>query len=99
MTRYELATVVLLAIWVHWRAAYTTAVRAALDDVDAHEERLRDLIPELRDNRLAHRCKAVLADHRAGDTDLRREHVAAAVERIEHLERFAPLRRIIPPRR
>ena len=99
MIRFALATVVLLAVWVHWRAAYTNEVRAALDDVAAHEERLQDLIPDLRDNRLAYRCKAVLADHRAGDIDLRREHIAAAVERIEHLERFAPLRRVIWPRR
>jgi len=93
--RYSVAAVVLFVVWVHWRAAYTAEVRAALDDLPANEERLEDLIEDLRDKRLAYRCKAVLADHRAGDTDLCREHVADALERVEHLERFAPLRRVL----
>ena len=95
MLRYSVAAVVLFVVWVHWRAAYTAEVRAALDDLPANEERLEDLIEDLRDKRLAYRCKAVLADHRAGDTDLCREHVADALERVEHLERFAPLRRVL----
>jgi uncharacterized protein YPO0396 len=91
--RSAIAVVVLLAAWLHWRAAYTADVRAALDDLPASEERLDDLLQDVRDKRLAFRCKAVLADQRAGDTDGFREHVADALERIEHLERFAPLRR------
>jgi len=93
--RYSVATVVLLALWVHWRAAYTGDVRRALDDLPAGEERLEELIEDLRDKRLAFRCKAVLADHRAGDAELCREHTADALERVEHLERFAPLRRLL----
>lgn len=99
MFRYAIVAVVLLVVWTHWRAAYTAEVRAALDDLTAGEERLENLIPDLRDNWLAHRCKAVLADHRAGDVELRREHVDDAIDRIERLERFAPLRGIIPPTR
>ena len=95
MLRYSVAAVVLFVVWVHWRAAYTAEVRAALDDLPANEERLEDLIEDLRDKRLAYRCKAVLADHRAGDTELCREHMADALERVEHLERFAPLRRVL----
>ena len=95
MLRYSVAAVVLFVVWVHWRAAYTAEVRAALDDLPANEERLEDLIEDLPDKRLAYRCKAVLADHRAADTDLCREHVADALERVEHLERFAPLRRVL----
>jgi hypothetical protein len=91
--RYVIATVVLLAVWLHWRAAYTADVRAALDDLPAGEGRLEDLVEDLRDNRLAHRCKAVLADQRAGDTEALREHRDDALERVDHLERFAPLRR------
>ena len=93
--RYVIVAVALLAIWLHWRAAFTADVRAALDDLPAGEERLDDLVEDLRDKRLAYRCKAVLADYRAGDADLCREHRADALERVEHLERFAPLRRLI----
>jgi hypothetical protein len=92
--RYSIVAVILLVLWLHWRAAFTAAVRAALDDLPASAERLDELIEDLRDKRLAYRCKAVLADHRAGDTDLCREHTAAALERLDHLERFAPLRRL-----
>ena len=67
---YSIVTVVLLAAWLHWRAALTAEVRAALDDLPAGEERLQELIEDLRDKRLAYRCKAVLADHRAGDDSL-----------------------------
>ena len=95
MLRYLIIAVVLLAVWVHWRAAYTAEVRAALDDVAANRARLEDLVQDLRDNRLAHRCKAVLADHRAGNLELGREHIADALDRVEHLERFAPLRRVL----
>jgi hypothetical protein len=86
--------VVLLALWLHWRAAYTAEVRAALRDLAANEERLDDLVEDVRDRRLVHRCRAALADHRAGQSELCREHVADALERVEHLERFAPLRRL-----
>jgi hypothetical protein len=92
--RYLIITVVLLAAWTHWRAAYTGEARAALADLPAGAEQLDELIWDLRDNRLAFRCKAVLADQRAGDEALFREHLADALERIEHLERFAPLRRL-----
>jgi hypothetical protein len=96
--RYSIAAVVALAVWVHWRAAYTAEVRAALDDLPANEGRLEDLIEDLRDKRLAYRCKAVLADHRAGDAALCREHIGDALERLDHLERFAPLRRALARR-
>ena len=95
MLRYFIVAVVLLALWLHWRAAFTADVRAALDDLPASEERLDDLIQDLRDKRLAYRCKAVLADHRAGDAELCREHTADALERVDHLESFAPLRRLM----
>ena len=97
--RYLTIAVVLLAAWTHWRAAFTADIRAALDDVAVNQEHLEELIQDLRDNRLAHRCKAVLADLRAGNGESAREHLADAVDRIEHLERFAPLRRILarPP--
>ena len=94
MLRYSVAAVVLFVVWVHWRAAYTAEVRAALDDLPANEERLEDLIEDLRDKRLAYRCKAVLADHRSGSLDLE-EHMADAIDRVDHLERFAPLRRLL----
>ena len=94
MLRYSIAVVVVLAVWVHWRAAYAAEVRAALDDLPASEERLEELIGDLRDNRLAYRCKAVLADQRSGSPDLD-EHLADALERVDHLERFAPLRRLL----
>jgi hypothetical protein len=92
--RYSIIAMILLVVWLHWRAAYTGQVRAALDDLPGGEERLDDLVQDLRDKRLAYRCKAVLADHRAGDTELCREHTADALERVDHLERFAPLRRL-----
>jgi hypothetical protein len=92
--RYAVVAVVLFVFWVHWRAAYTAEVRAALGDLPTGEEQLDELVQDLRDNRLAFRCKAVLADHRAGAPDLD-EHVAAALERVDHLERCAPLRRVL----
>ena len=95
MIRFFVVAVVLGAVWLHWRAAYTAEVRAALDDLAANQDRLDDLVEDLRDRRLVHRCKAALADHRAGDADLCREHVADALARLEHLERFAPLRGVI----
>jgi uncharacterized protein YPO0396 len=91
--RLLIVAVVLLAAWLHWRAAYTAEVRAALDDLPASQERLDDLVEDLRDKRLAYRCKAILNDYRAGNEELCREHLADALERVEHLERFAPLRR------
>jgi uncharacterized protein YPO0396 len=91
--RLFVVAVVLAAAWLHWRAGYTREVRAALDDLPASSERLDDLVEDLRDKRLAYRCKAVLNDYRAGNTDLFKEHVAEALERVEHLERLAPLRR------
>lgn len=93
MLRYSVIVVVLLAFWLHWRAAYTADVRAALDDLPASAARLDDLLQDVRDRRLVHRCRAVLADQRAGDRDGFDEHLADALERVEHLERFAPLRR------
>jgi hypothetical protein len=95
--RYAVVTVALLVFWVHWRAAYTAEVRAALGDLPAREEHLEELVQDLRDNRLAFRCKTVLADYRAGRPDLE-EHVADALERVDHLERFAPLRRALARR-
>ncbi|MDQ1514991.1 MAG: hypothetical protein QOE80_821 [Actinomycetota bacterium] len=95
--RYAVVAVVLLVFWVHWRAAYTAEVRAALGDLPAGEEHLDELVQDLRDNRLAFRCKTVLADYRAGRPDLE-EHVADALERVDHLERFAPLRRALARR-
>ena len=93
MLRVFVAVVVLGVIWLHWRAAYTSQVRAALDDLPEATERLDELVEDLRDKRLAYRCKAVLKAYRAGDALRGEEHVADALERIEHLERFAPLRR------
>jgi hypothetical protein len=95
--RYVIVALGLLVFWVHWRAAYTADVRGALAELPASEERLDDLIGDLRDNRLAFRCKAVLADLRAGNQALYREHLADVLERVEHLERFAPLRRLPRP--
>jgi hypothetical protein len=94
--RYAVVAVVLLVLALHWRAAYTVQVRAALEDLPASEERLDDVLLDVRDRRLIHRCRAVLADHRAGDHACLREHLADAVERLDHLERFAPLRRFTP---
>jgi uncharacterized protein YPO0396 len=91
--RLLVAVVVLGALWLHWRAAYTRDVRAALDDLPASAERLDDLVEDLRDKRLAYRCKALLNDYRAGNSDMFKEHMADALDRVEHLERFAPLRR------
>jgi hypothetical protein len=91
--RLFIVVLVLGVLWLHWRAAYTREVRAALDDLPAGAERLDDLVEDLRDKRLAYRCKVVLNDYRAGNTDLFKEHMASALERVEHLERFAPLRR------
>lgn len=93
MLRFLIVALVLTALWLHWRAAYMADVRAALDDLPASQERLDDLVVDLRDKRLAYRCKAVLRDYRAGNADLFREHMADALERVNHLERFAPLRR------
>lgn len=93
MLRLFIVAVVLGALWLHWRAAYTSQVRAAIDDLPASAERLDDLVEDLRDKRLAYRCKAILNDFRAGDTAMVKEHIADALERVEHLERFAPLRR------
>lgn len=93
MLRFVIAAVLLLAVWLHWRAAYTAEVRTALDDLPANQDRLDDLAFDLRDKRLAYRCRAVLEDYRAGDTVSLEEHMADALERVEHLERFAPLRR------
>ena len=98
MLRYSIALVVVFAAWVHWRAAYTVEVRAALDDLAANQQVLEDLIEDVRDKRLAYRLKAVVADHRAGDTALCREHIGDALERLDHLERFAPLRRALARR-
>lgn len=93
MLRYAVVAVVMLAFWMHWRAAYTADVRTALDDLPASAERLDDLLLDVRDRRLIHRCRAALADQRAGDEAAFAEHKADALERIEHLDRFAPLRR------
>ena len=94
MLRYALIAVVLFAAWLHWRAAYTTQVRAALDTLPASTEQLDDVLQDVRDRRLIHHCRAVLADQRAGETTLFEEHRTAALERVAHLERFAPLRRV-----
>lgn len=96
MIRYAVIAVVLLALWLHWRAAYTAEVRTALADLPASEELLDDVLEDVRDRRLLHRCRAVLADWRAGDGQSLEEHMADALERIDHLERFAPLRRLTP---
>jgi hypothetical protein len=101
VVRWVVAAVVLFAVWTHWRAAYTADVRAAADDLPASAERLEELVLDLRDKRLAYRCKAVLRDLRAGDDDLCSEHLGDVRERLDHLERFAPLRRALarPPDR
>jgi hypothetical protein len=91
--RYSLIAVVLLALYTHWRAAYTAEVRAALDALPAGKENLDDLLQDVRDRRLIHHCRAVLADQNAGRRELFEEHRASALARVEHLERFAPLRR------
>ena len=93
MLRYSTIVVVLLTLWLHWRAAYTAEVRAALEDLPASDEHLDDLLQDVRDRRLIHHCRAVLADQRAGNKALFEEHRADAVGRIEHLEKFSPLRR------
>ena len=89
-----MVAVVLLAAWLHWRAAYTTQVRAALDNLPASTEQLDDVLGDVRDRRLIHHCRAVLADQRAGEATLFEEHRADALDRAAQLERFAPLRRI-----
>ena len=101
MIRWVVALVVVLAVWTHWRAAYTADVRAAVDDLPDSAERLEDLTQDLRDKRLLFRCRAVLRDLWAGDEELFREHVGDVRERLDHLERFAPLRRALarPPDR
>jgi predicted exporter len=96
MVRLVVVAVVLGGVWLHWRAAFTSEVRAALDDLPASGEHLADLLQDMRDRRLLHRCRAVLADQRAGDAELFEEHRADALHRIDHLERFAPLRRVRP---
>lgn len=94
--RYSIVVVVLLAAWLHWRAAYTPDVRAALEELPAGAARLDDLLADIRDRRLIHRCRAVLADQKAGDQASFEEHKADALARLDHLERFAPLRRFTP---
>ena len=94
MIRWVVALVVVFAVWTHWRAAYTAGVRAAVNDLPGSAERLEELVADLRDNRLAFRCKAVLRDLRAGDEELFAEHLGDVRERLDHLERFAPLRRL-----
>src|SRR5258705_9929209 len=59
--RYFIVAVVLLALWLHWRAAFTADVRAALDDLPAGEERLDHPLPDLPGKRLAHPRQAGLA--------------------------------------
>ena len=95
MLRSAIVAVVLLVLWAHWRAAYTAEVRAALDDLPASEDRLDDLLQDVRDRRLIHRCRAVLADRRSGAEEQFHEHLADALARLDHLEMFAPLRRLI----
>jgi hypothetical protein len=94
--RYSIIVVVLLAAWLHWRAAYAADVRSALEDLPASTERLDDILGDVRDRRLIHYCRAVLVDQRAGDLDLFEEHRTDALGRVEHLERCAPLRRSAP---
>jgi hypothetical protein len=91
--RSSVIVVVLLMVWAHWRAAYTAEVRAALDDLPGNEDRLDDLLQDVRDRRLIHHCRAVLADRRAGDQAAFDEHRTDALARIHQLETFAPLRR------
>ena len=93
MVRYPIIVVVLLTLWLHWRAAYTAEVRAALDGLPASAEHLDDLLQDVRDRRLIHQCRAVLADLRAGDRESLEEHRADTRARLKHLETFAPLRR------
>ncbi len=94
MLRYFLIAVVLIALYAHWRAAYTAEVRAALEALPAGEEDFDDLLQDVRDRRLIHHCRAVLADQRAGKHELFEEHRGDALARVNHLARFAPLRRI-----
>ena len=96
MLRYSIIVVVLLVLWLHWRSAYTAEVRAALVGLPGNEEQLDDLLQDVRDRRLVHYCRAVLTDQRAGDQELFEEHRTDALRRVEHLERFAPLRRSAP---
>jgi hypothetical protein len=94
--RLFVVAVVLLVLWLHWRAAYTAAVRSALNELPAGGDHLDDLLEDVRDRRLIHQCRAVLADQRADDQASLDEHRADALGRVEHLERLAPLRRLIP---
>ena len=96
MLRYLIIVVILMALWLHWRAAYTEDVRAALADLPASTDHLDDILQDVRDRRLLHRCRAVLADQQAGNHTLFEEHRTDALERLDHLERFAPLRRFTP---
>jgi hypothetical protein len=101
VVRWVVAVLVLFVVWTHWRAAYTAEVRAAVDELPDSAGRLDQLVIDLRDKRLAFRCKAMLRDLRAGDEELFREHRGDVRERLDHLERFAPLRRALarPPER
>jgi hypothetical protein len=92
--RLLVVAVVLLVLWLHWRAAYTTDVRTALDGLPGSEAELDDLLQDVRDPRLIHHCRALLADQRSGNHPAFEEHRADAVARIGHLESFAPLRRL-----
>jgi hypothetical protein len=77
-------------------AARNTSVGPALDEAGPrYEEMLGVLIDDLHDQRLAFRCKAVLADSRRAlasgrveDAQAGREHVGDALDRIRHLERL-----------
>ena len=93
MLRYSFIVVVLLVVWTHWRAAYTAEVRASLAGLPASTDELDDVLADVRDQRLIHHCRAVLTDQRAGDQAAFEEHRSDALSRIDHLERFAPLRR------
>jgi hypothetical protein len=94
--RYSIIVVVLLTLWLHWRAAYTAEVRSALTELPGSPERLDELLQDVRDRRLIHQCRAVLADQRSGNQPAFEQHRADAFARIEHLETFAPLRRLLP---
>ena len=96
MLRYSLIAVILIALYTHWRAAHTAEVRAALEALPAGEEDFDDLLQDVRDRRLIHYCRAVLADQNAGQQELFEEHRTDALARVDHLTRFAPLRRFLP---
>jgi hypothetical protein len=73
-----------------------TLVAPALDEAPQNcGEMLGTLIDDLHDQRLAFRCKAVLADFRRAlasrrveDAEAGREHIGDALDRIRHLERL-----------